>query len=96
MLEHEEAGARDFRLNLTRHLIAAEHGGKATIVTRNGRPAAVLMPWDTVLKLAETRKVDTCLRDSEYEALHRLARLQALKEPAPVADGGDQCQPPAK
>ena len=82
MQEHEEAGARDFRRDLTRHLIAAEHGGKATIVTRNGTPAAVLLPWDTVLRLADHRFADSAMSRSEYQAIQRIARLQTEKTEA--------------
>ena len=48
MLNTETTGARDFRRDLTRHLVAAEHGGKTTIVTRNGKPAAALVPMKVV------------------------------------------------
>ena len=57
MLAQEEAGARDFRRNLTRHLVAAEHGSKGTIVTRNGRPVCALVPIGDVERLVELERV---------------------------------------
>ncbi len=52
MKTHEEAAARDFRRNLSRHLGAAEHGGKSTIITKNGHRAAVLVPYVSLVELA--------------------------------------------
>lgn len=52
MQNAETTGARDFRRDLTRHLTAAEHGGRPTLVTRNGRPAALLVKYAHLASIA--------------------------------------------
>lgn len=51
-INHETVGARDFRRGLTRFLNDAEHRFLPTMVTRNGRPAAVLMSFERLQSIA--------------------------------------------
>jgi prevent-host-death family protein len=44
-MEYEVMGTREFREQVGRRIDAAEYAGEATVVTMNGRPAAVLIPY---------------------------------------------------
>lgn len=75
MVKTETAGAADFRANLTKHLVGAEHGSKTTIVTRNGRPAAALVPYSALEQMRDELQrcgYQNIVVDRQIEILERV------------------------
>lgn len=75
----ETAGARNFRVSLTQHLANAEHNKTPTLVTRYGRPAAVLVPYEELILLTGDLAVGLAVGDENLinrgmGALKRITR----------------------
>ena len=81
-MKRNVAGAFDFRRNLTRYLIAAEHLDQSTVVTRNGHPAAVLVPHEMLVRLAAELRHGLHAPDNLSVIEREIASLERLTTPA--------------
>ncbi len=82
------ATAEQFRAGLTDHMIAAEHKGRTTIVTRYGKPFAALVPTGDLWAI-HVEGSDDIVACADYAAAVEEAEALNLKlkdsDPAVIA-----------
>lgn len=60
----EQRGVEELRAELGDRVDAAHHAGEVTVITKHGKPRAVIVPYEWYRE-AETRRQDM-LRDRRY------------------------------